>query len=375
VGDGRRTPHGSRGSARYFGAITGYTLKLIRESLRLTQVQLAERLMVDLSTVQGWETGRRPLISLRTGDFARLRVRLAQLGAPAHLFTVLIESVDADLLVADAVESGARVSDPELHPLGAFVHRRDLTNLLTWPLTGVLPSQLRDIPRTSRPHGPVATHPVLSTEERIRFFDHLLITADAHRDDDHALLRRQAIYLLSFDDRPSSKEWLFTEQRRAIRSVGHTDHPAAAWVAARSSVTALARRGDQEPLRAFVDTLLDSPKQEIANLNYWAYWVGELGQGHRDDSFMTSVSAARDWSGSHLIEHLLQRLKPNSDHAELNIHSLWALLSERPTLLVNTDLRALVQLRIEETMDSPDLTARARQELVSVAYAVRLADR
>jgi transcriptional regulator with XRE-family HTH domain len=41
------------------GIITGYLLKLIRQSAGLSQEGLAEQLGVDRNTVQGWETGRR----------------------------------------------------------------------------------------------------------------------------------------------------------------------------------------------------------------------------------------------------------------------------------------------------------------------------
>jgi DNA-binding transcriptional regulator YiaG len=46
-------------------------VKIIRESVGLTQAGLAEGLGVDVTTVQGWETARRPLTALRTGDFVR----------------------------------------------------------------------------------------------------------------------------------------------------------------------------------------------------------------------------------------------------------------------------------------------------------------
>jgi DNA-binding transcriptional regulator YiaG len=41
------------------GRISGYVLKVIRESIGQTQEQLAERLGVSATTGQGWESGRR----------------------------------------------------------------------------------------------------------------------------------------------------------------------------------------------------------------------------------------------------------------------------------------------------------------------------
>jgi DNA-binding transcriptional regulator YiaG len=43
------------------GIVSGYMLRLCRESAELTQTGMAEVLGVDLATVQGWESGRRPL--------------------------------------------------------------------------------------------------------------------------------------------------------------------------------------------------------------------------------------------------------------------------------------------------------------------------
>lgn len=71
----RGTLRGGQRSPRCLGAVSGFLLKLIRESAALTQVQLAEKLGVDVASVQGWESGRRPLAALRAVDLMRLRRR------------------------------------------------------------------------------------------------------------------------------------------------------------------------------------------------------------------------------------------------------------------------------------------------------------
>lgn len=257
------------------------------------------------------------------------------------------------------------------------MHRRERTNLITWPFTGIVPAQLtpiRKFPNSGPRRGPVADRPVLTAVERTRFFDHLLITADAHRDEANALLRRQAIYLLGFDQRPSSTDWLTTEQHKALRHIGRADH-VPSWVAVRSSAIALARKGNRHPLHAFVSTGLTNETQETANLNYWAYWVGEIPEIHANDDFMVNTGPTR-WAGARLFEHLLNRLSFGSDHAELNIHTLWTLLLARPAVLdYRPELRTQAQRMIEHVASDPDLTARVRQELASVAYAIRLANR
>ncbi|MFC0434534.1 DNA-binding transcriptional regulator [Kutzneria buriramensis] len=355
--------------------MSGYLFKLIRESIPMTQVELAERLAVDLNTVQGWELGRRPLTSMRALDLARLRMKMTGLGVQPSLFELLSDAFEADLVIADAVEAGARVADPVSHPLAAVVHRRDLTNLITWPVTGVTPTQLANL-ATGRPvrRGPVSDRPVLHADERARFFDHLLTSADAFRKDEHVLLRRQAIYLLGFDDRETSSQWLLDEQNKSVSAASRAgDIPS--WVAVRSSAIALARNGNKEPLRRFVETGLSTDMQQTANLNYWAYWLGEIPEAQADDGFMIDAHPNR-WAGTRVIEHLLGRLRPGSDHADLNIHTLWTLLLARPAVLDHQpDLRRLALTKIAQTEADPDLGSRTRQELASVAYAIRLADR
>jgi len=82
------------------------------------------------------------------------------------------------------------------------------------------------------------------------------------------------------------------------------------------------------------------------------------------------------WTGARLFSHLVNRLRPGSDHAELNIHTLWTLLAARPAVLtLDTNVRARAKVKIERTSEDRSLTAQARQQLASVAYAIRLAER
>lgn len=206
------------------------------------------------------------------------------------------------------------------------------------------------------------------------FFDHLLVTADASPREGAALLRRQAIYLLGFDGRARTAEWLHAEQLRALRNAGNTDH-VPSWVAVRSSAVALAHSGDRDPLRAFVRHALATDHQEQANLNYWAYWVGELDTVQVDDDFMDRIDPGC-WTGVRLLGHLLGRLRPGSGHAELNIHTIWALLLAHPDLLAHhPSLQCEAASKIESLAADGDLTTRARRELSDIGYAVRLARR
>ncbi|MGH3931429.1 MAG: helix-turn-helix domain-containing protein, partial [Pseudonocardiaceae bacterium] len=241
--------------------MSGFLLKLIRESVGLTQVHLAEQLGVDVASVQGWESARRPLTALRATDLVRLRSRLLRCGAQPTALTLLNDAIEADLIIAESVQTGDALIDADEHPLGAMVHQDKLTNLITWPFTGVLPSQLHDLPERVRARrGPVPDRPTLGADERMRFFDHLLVTADAYSCEDAALPRQQAVYLLGFDTRASTAEWLHTEQLRALRNADRADH-LPSWVAVRSSAVALAFTGDRDPIRAFIHQALITDQQ------------------------------------------------------------------------------------------------------------------
>ena len=375
--DCRRTLRDGRGSPRYLGAVAGFVLKVIRNSAGLTQVQLAEDLGVDAASVQGWESGRRPLAALRTADLMRLRFRLLRCDAQPSSLTTLDDAIHADLIIDETVRAHDQRREHDEHPLGVMVHQCTLSDLLTWPFTGIAPAPLRDLARVRVRHGPVPNQPMITEDERTCFFDDLLLTAQAKPDapNEHTrLARRQAIYLLGFDTRTDTAEWLHAEQRRALRNAGGTDH-VPSWVAVRSSAVALAHRGDREPLRAFLRQALVTDRQEQANLNYWAYWVGEIDGLQVDDTFMNRINP-QSWSGVRLLEHLLELLDPGSGHTELNIHTLWALLLAHPTLPSNhPHLKPRTTNALDQLTEDHDLSPPARRELSDIAYALRLAHR
>jgi transcriptional regulator with XRE-family HTH domain len=354
------------------GAASGFALRLMRESIGLTQAGFAEAMERDLATVQGWESGRRPLTALRASDLSRVRAKLLARGVSPAVFTAMRDCLDVDLLITSAVEAGKSAPSAAEHPLALAVHRRDFTNLITWPFTGETPARLAGQGSPVVRRGPAPDRPVLGAEVRERFFDHLLAVADRFRGDAEAVLRRQAIYLLGFDERESTRQWLRDEQRAALRAAGRFDN-VPSWVAVRSSAVALAQDGDPEPLQAFVTRGLSNDDQNVANVNYWAYWVGEISDLQADDRFMTETPR-QSWSGSRLLEHLVPRVREGSPHLALNAHTLSALILARPRVLEEQPrLRTRVGHRVERVLDAADLDPATRQELVGVAYAVRLA--
>jgi hypothetical protein len=307
----------------------------------------------------------------------RLRFRLLRCDAPPGSLAMLGEAIHADLIIDETVQANTQRRNHDGHPLGALVHQRALSDLLTWPFTGIAPAPLRDLARVQVRHGPVPNQPVITEDQRACFFDDLLFTAQAKPDDpnEHTrLARRQAIYLLGFDTRTDTAEWLHAEQRRALRDAGGTDH-VPSWVAVRSSAVALAHSGDRDPLRTFLHQALVTDRQEQANLNYWAYWVGEIDSVQVDDTFMNRINP-QSWSGVRLLEHLLELLDPDSGDTELNIHTLWALLLAHPTLLSNhPHLKLHTTNTLDRLTEDHDLSPPARRELSDIAYALRLADR
>ncbi|WP_344163871.1 helix-turn-helix transcriptional regulator [Kribbella yunnanensis] len=354
------------------GVVSGFVLKMIRGSVTLTQADLAERLCVDISTVQGWETGKRPLTALRAADLLRLKTRLITLGAAPSVVVTLQDAVEADGILSMAISAGDRPVGADMNPLGAAVHRRSLVNMITWPFTGISPLPLRELSQAPG-RGPVAKRPTLAHTDQTRFFDHLLATVGNRDAVCSPVLRRQAMYLLGFDHRPTSTQWLAAEHERAFKvATPTTDLPGG--IAARSATLALARRGDSEPLRHFIKTTLSSEQHAAANLAYWAYWLGEINELYADDTYLIAAADDHTWSGSRVATHLLAHLD-NPVHSPININSMWTLVLAKPDLLKrHHNLRAQTQKRVEQALDA-GFTGQTRDELINLRCAVQLADR
>jgi transcriptional regulator with XRE-family HTH domain len=369
---GRTTLTGGQGSLST-GIVSGFVLKLARQSAGLTQEQLAAALTVGVSTVQGWESGRRSLAAVDAGDFLRLNARLTRLGAPSSTRRHLTEAIEADQVLATAIATGRTVVDTETHPLATSVHRHTITNLITWPITRRLPQQLRDFKSKVSQRGPTSAHPSLSRDERARFFDHLLAVVERPSREEEALLRRQAVYLLGFDRRTEVVDWLRDEWRRAGRRTVR-DGDITSLLEARSASVALASAGDPAHIHDFVEQMKDT-RAEVANLNYWAYWIGELSDEQTSDAFMLNDDS-RSWTGARLLQHLVDRLAEDSPHLPLNLHTLYVLIASRPSLLTE---RPNGRWQLAESLDklasSQVLTRPGRDQVAGLPYALRIADR
>ena len=200
------------------GLISGYVLKLSRESLGLTQEALAEKLDVDKHTVQAWESGRRPLSATRVCGFVDLRNRLRALGAAASLVASLSAAMEADYVLGHMLSTDAGVIDPCSHPLARWVLPRAVSELIAWAVTGNAPPAMTEQAEARR-RGPVATGPVLSVSQRAAFFEHIRLAAEQALSADPAqpgrlLLRRQAYYQAGWAPEAEMRDWLKSMQRR-----------------------------------------------------------------------------------------------------------------------------------------------------------------
>ncbi|MEU5721945.1 helix-turn-helix transcriptional regulator [Micromonospora sp. NPDC047738] len=359
-------------SGRQRGEVTGYLLKLIRESIPLTQEQLAVELGLDRATVQSWESGRRPFTAVSFGQAIAIRQRLGRLGANTAMLAALDDAAEADFILTAVLDDHVERTNVAEQPLGWSVLTHRLADLILWAVLGQTPTFLRNLPTPHHRRGPVATAPLLPADQRPIFFGHLHVLADRCAAERHpnVLLHRQACFLAGMDPTGASAAWLAQSNSRTARrtTAFHTWSPL--WPDARSVVTSLANQGDPEPLRDFIARAHPDDACERAALNYSAYWVGEIPYRQRDDSFMPAT--LRDWRGFLLFRHLVQRLEPGHPFVDLNIHNLWALLTVRRGLALDDPGagRALVD-RSATLLDSDRISAQSRRELTSIVYSLR----
>ncbi|OZV76749.1 transcriptional regulator [Micromonospora echinospora] len=359
-------------SAPTRGDVTGYLLKLIRESIPLTQEQLGVELGVDRATVQSWESGRRPFLAVPLGQAVRIRQRLGSLGANPILLDAVADAAEADAILAALLGPKVEGADITGQPLGCAVLTHRLSDLILWAVLGQTPTFIRSLPAPHRRRGPVATGPTLCAEEQHAFFTNLHVLAERAADQRHpnVLLHRQACFLAGMDPTGASAAWLAQGNARKTHRVTTFRTWSPLWPDARSVVTSLANQGDPEPLRDFISRAHPDDACQRAALNYSAYWVGEIPYRQPDDSFMPTTIT--DWRGTRLLRHLVERLDADHPFVDLNIHNLWALLTARRGLVHDhpTTGQTLAD-RAVAILDGDRISAQSRQELTSIVYSLR----
>lgn len=346
-----RSPGLTASESPIAGRIAGAVLAAIRGAAGLTQQGLAEAMQVSLGTVQGWESGRRPLINLPMARFSKLR-RILQLStaSSAHL-AVLSEALQADEILTEA-----GTEDPVVHPLSLVVPNRLLTELLAWPMTGSPPRQLS---------GTKARLDVAPAER-----DHLAavlrsVADRADRGVEGAMLRRQAQYFVA--EHEESAGWSAQMRAADVRASRDIREWTPEWAVTRSRAISAAAAGDLDPLQRFIEHGLGTEQATRANLAYWAYWVGEIPHQWTSDADM--LTDGQPWSGELLLDSLLDGLE-SAPYRDLCAHALHALIPYRRGL-ERPDLRQRVLETIDRTTSSNEFTRDSIRKLDQLSYALR----
>ena len=359
--------------------ISGYVLKLARESAAMTQEELACALNMDAHTVHSWETGRRALTATNTRAFIRLQHKLAALGISPLFLDAMRTALEADYVfdyMLGTDDDSQRLAD---HPLGTFLMTSSLSEMLAWPLTGIIPSYLSPIASRVGRRGPVASNPSLPPPDRQRFFDRLRVDADRalplqDKDRHHSVLAHQACFRAAWSTTSSMQQWLDDLWRQETTSRGF-GHWSPKWLTVRSLAIARARRGDWEALSDFVVGGHLSDSCEIANLNYLAYWAGELSPLQTSNDFMTSASLFHSWTGAKVLQRLTGKLDVTHPDIILNLHSTAVLVKRSVTIhLLESDpelynaLRAKLEAVYDQGTTLPPASA---GELVDILHVLR----
>ncbi|MCA1191363.1 MULTISPECIES: helix-turn-helix transcriptional regulator [unclassified Saccharopolyspora] len=333
------------------GRVAGAVLAAIRNEVGLTQQGLAEAMQVSLATVQGWESGRRPLINLPMARFGKLRRVLQLSTVTSARLMVLSEAMQADEILS---EIGSE--DPATHPLTLVVPTRLQTELLAWPMTGVPPRQLA---------GTKARLDVAKGERDQLAAVLRTVASRADRGVEGAMLRRQAQYLVA--EHANSADWVAQMRAEDVRAARDIREWSPEWAVTRSRAISSAATGDLEPLSRFIEHGLGTEAAVKANLSYWAYWVGEIPEPWTSDADM--LADDQTWSGELLLNSLLGGLE-NAPYRDLCAHALNALIPFRRGL-DRPDLRQRVLAAIDRSTATHEFARDSLRKLDQLSYALR----
>jgi transcriptional regulator with XRE-family HTH domain len=375
AGEGRTPKTTSRD-----GVISGYVLKLARESINCTQVELAQQLAVDPNTIHSWETGRRSLAATSVRDLAQIGLRLSNLGVNPALIDGLNPALEADHILNRTLSTGHGDLVGGSHPLASWLLPHSVSEMLAWPLIREVPSAIsRVLPKSAR-RGPVASGPPLAIPERRRFFENVEAAAELTLsqpfggEDGRSQLAHQLYLRIGWNREPEAREWLQASYARHRARYPRFDRWSPRWLELRSLVIALANHRDPEPLTRFVRTAHESDECKMANLNYWAYWAGELRERQWSQEFMVSMETFRSWTGVTLLRRLIRKLDATNSYLELNIHSIATLL-DRPIahhlLDGDRELAWSLSLKVDGLLEQPAVVSdHGRRQLDAIRHSI-----
>ncbi|MEV0299079.1 helix-turn-helix transcriptional regulator [Nocardia sp. NPDC050710] len=353
-GSSAQTP--TAGRSALSGRVAGAILAAIRRSTGDSQVRFSERVGVSDKTIQGWETGLKPLVRLPYTRLRGLHRSLTALGeAPSELTRVW----ETALAVDELLDAFGTV-DPDRHPLALTVPDRATSDLISWAITGQLPRQLREtsavlhIPRRERDQAAAALCEVADRA--------------APGSAAAAQLRRHAMYLVA--GHQGSQDWIAEQVRGTMRRPrSELAQWSPQWPLARSAAVSAAVVGDTEPLTRFIAGGGIDDRNALINLTYWAHWSGEIRDVWISDAAMTHPSTD-SWSGEQLLAGLLHGIV-HAPYRELSVHTLTALLATRRQLATDPRWRPRISSTVEIALTNEGLSGAARRCLDQVYYLVR----
>jgi hypothetical protein len=338
------------------GAISGAVLQAARKTARLTQEDLAGMLSADLTTVKGWESGRRPLGNVQARRLAQLRRELRHAGARPGLLAHLHTAIEADAFIGQALAG-------DCGQLGGEVVTRAWSRLVGWATTGEPLAEAADV---------VQQRPLLGARDRSALFTAVRDAAERAPGEDGHVLRHQAYYVAADDTSGDGTAWFEhardTETQR-VRLNGQW-HPG--WSVRRSLAIAEAKLGDREPLGWFIREHLSHDSTIEANLAYWAYWIGCDPDPVAGEEFMARRRVGTE-QATRLLHHLTGNLSASLPYAELSAMTIATIAGRWPGLLACDPRLATDLADRTSTMLDTTATGGMRAQLASLHLAARAA--
>jgi hypothetical protein len=164
--------------------------------------------------------------------------------------------------------------------------------------------------------------------------------------------------------------WLADASRSASRQLQIGWRWTPEWPVARSLAIARACQGDPDPLQRFIRDGLDGEDRELANLTYWAYWIGAIPEPAADDGFMAERDLSPDQAAL-LLRHLAATLGDSQPYATLTAHSAAVLVTRWPGLLAaDPALSGQLGQNAQTLLDTGGVPE-ARRDLDAIHVAVR----
>jgi transcriptional regulator with XRE-family HTH domain len=339
------------------GVVAGAVFRAARRCTGLTQEDLAETTGLSADTVKRWESGQRPLGRVKAAELARIQRHLRALGARPALVGQLPAAIEADEFTAAAIAG-------DCGQLGSEVMTRSWSSLVGWAVTGEPIAEARDV---------TVRRPLLATAERQTLLTEIREAATrANGTGTGCLLRHQAYFLTAMDTSPEGSAWLADVARGERRHLRLTGEWSPEWAVARSLAVAVARQGDPEPLRWFIDRHMADPKCDEANLTYWSYWTGSDPETAATEEFMIERPLPAHRGGA-LLHYLAANLSVTAHpDFELSVATVVSLVRRWPDLLCcDRPLAADLAARASDLLDQRTLPPSTRLALSDLHAAAR----